>query len=468
MTTASTDTCRVLIVEDEAVVQLHLRRLLTSLGYEVVGAAASATDAITLARETRPDLVLMDIRLRGEPDGISAATEIRAKVDPAIIFLTAYADEQTVRRTEAVGAVGYIVKPYSRNEVRAVLTTALGVQRRIREAAGTAAAAPRPPLGDCGQAAFHGMTGNCGPMREVFERIRDVAGLNWAVLIEGQTGTGKELTARALHAESSRRGGPFIAVNCAGLTDTLLTSQLFGHKRGAFTGAVNDQPGFFEQAHGGTLFLDEIADISAAAQQALLRVLEERVVQRVGETRERPVDVRVISATQRDLAAEVTAGRFRSDLLYRLRAIRITLPALHERGDDVLLLARHFLAQAAAQAKLEVHDLDAAACRALQQYRWPGNVRELRHAIEHAVLSCRQGIIRPEHLPPEILTIPADGPEILDSPADERERILRALQRSRGNRMEAARLLGISRATLYRRFTELEIDPDLEDLSAGS
>jgi DNA-binding NtrC family response regulator len=448
MMTQPLEPCRVLIVEDEAIVQLHLRRMLTSLGYEVVGAAASADEAVHLATENEPDLVLMDIKLRGEVD------------DPAIVFLTAFADEKTVQRTEQVGAVGYIVKPYSRNEMRAVLATALGVHRRMRGGTEPAAIAtpcsPDPAAaGDC----FHGMIGRCAAMKSVFDRIRDVARLNWVVLIEGGTGTGKELTARALHAESPRAKGPFIAVNCAGLSDTLLTSQLFGHKKGTFTGAVSDQQGFFESAHGGTLFLDEIADISAQAQQALLRVLEDGVVQRIGDTVTRPVDVRIVSATQRDLAAEVAAGRFRADLLYRLRAVRLNLPLLRERGEDILLLANEFRKKAATHARLPVEGIDAEAAQCLSAYPWPGNVRELRHAVDHAVLACRSGMIGAGHLPAEIRAGGAAPLAARSSPEDERGRIRGALLAARGNRAEAARLLGISRATLYRRFAELNISP---------
>lgn len=450
---------RVMVVEDEAVVRLHLRRMLAGLGYQVVGAAATADEAVVLAEIERPDLVLMDIDLRGEADGIDAANRLRALYDPGIVFLTAYADAATIRRTEEVGAVGFIVKPYSHNEVRAVLSTAEGVRRRLQEAG----ASVRPGAVAATGPEFHGMIGVCPAMKTVYQRIAEVAPLDWTVLIEGETGTGKELAARALHALGPRLNRPFVPVNCAGLTESLMATQLFGHRKGTFTGAVRDQKGFFEEAHGGTLFLDEIADMSAGTQQALLRVLEDGLVQRVGEAATRPVDVRIISATQRSLADEVAAGRFRADLLYRLRAVRVELPPLRNRGEDIHLLADRFLAVAVEHTGLPVAGFDRVARLRLEAYAWPGNVRELRHVVDHAVLACRSGQIAPAHLPDEVSpATPGTGPF---RAGDERTRIFAALEQAGGNRTEAARLLGISRATLYRRFQALGIGPEADQES---
>lgn len=434
---------RVLIVEDEPVVRMHLRKLLEELDYEVVAGVDTADAAVAAAAEHQPDLVLMDISLRGDGDGVDAARRLGARSDASVVFLTAFADEETVRRTEAVGALGYIVKPFSTNELRAVLATASALRARF-------ASASPPPPDAAPAAAYAGMVGESGVMRDVFARIEEVASLDWPVLIEGETGTGKELTARALHDRSGRQG-PFIAVNCAGITESLLTSQLFGHRKGAFTGADQDRQGFFEAAHGGTLFLDEIADVSGGVQRALLRVLEDGAVQRVGDVDTHAVNVRVVSATQRDLADEVAAGRFRADLMYRLRAVRLPLPPLRERGEDVLRLAEAFLVRAAAHAGREVRGFSAAAAAALRSYPWPGNVRELRNAVDQAVLACRTGRVEPAHLPIEI-----SGAAVA---VDERQRVLQALAAAGGNRTEAARILGISRATLYRRFEELGIEP---------
>ena len=316
---------------------------------------------------------------------------------------------------------------------------------------------------------FHGMLGGSDAMQRVFQRIREVAEVDWTVLIRGETGAGKELVARAIHADSPRSKEPFVAVNCAGLSDALLSSQLFGHRKGAFTGATADQQGLFEAAHGGTLFLDEIGDISTAVQTSLLRVLETKEITRVGESRPRAVDVRVIAATHRDLGTEVAAGRFRADLLYRIRVARVDLPALRDRREDIPLLAGDFLRTSAAATNKAVGEVSADAIRALMRYPWPGNVRELRSAVEFAVLHCDGDSVRATDLPPELVTenppaVPVGGP--MGTPAgdpwgaDERGRVLDALRRSRGKRAAAARLMGISRATFYRRLHELGISTD--------
>ncbi len=450
-------TPRILIVEDEAVVQLHLSRIVESLGYHVTGVAASAEKALRLAAADPPDLALMDIRLRGKQDGVETAHQLQELCDPAIVFLTAFADAETVARTEQVGAMGYIVKPYSSNEVRAVLATALVLRDQFRSQRATPRRrrTHRPDL-----AGESGMLGRSDPMKDVFTRIAQVAAIDWPVLLEGETGTGKELAAQAIHAQSPRSGGPFIAVNCAGLTETLLGSLLFGHRRGAFTGALDDQPGFFEAADGGVLFLDEIADVSGGVQKSLLRVLEDGMVQRVGETTSRSVDVRIVSATQRDLAAEVAAERFRADLLFRLRAVRLMLPPLRERQDDLPLLATAFLDRAAQTIGRSSLSLGPSAIARLRAHSWPGNVRELKNAINHAALACGGDTVEGGDLPPEIAADQASAATGARAGGDERERIVDALARAGGNRTLAAMMLGVSRATLYRRFEALGIDPE--------
>ena len=308
-----------------------------------------------------------------------------------------------------------------------------------------------------GQGRFHDLVGRSAGMERVQRLVRQVAALDVPVSIEGETGTGKELVARAIQRESRRAAGPFVAVNCAGLSEELAASQLFGHRRGAFTGAVADAAGVFEAAQDGTLFLDEIGDLPPRIQTTLLRVLEERAVMRLGETRLRPVNARIVVATNRELTAEVAAGRFRADLLYRVRVGRIDIPPLRERRDDLPLLVRHLLAQQCAVTGRAVDAVTDEAMQAMLAYDWPGNVRELKHALGYAVIHAPGPAIELEDLPPELLerAPPVGGGS--DLPAGERERIVEALARTGGARKAAAALLGVSRATLYRRLAQFGI-----------
>lgn len=312
------------------------------------------------------------------------------------------------------------------------------------------------------QSSFHDLVGKSPAMLRVYQLVRDVASVDTTVLIEGETGTGKELIARAIHSVSERRTKPFIAANCAGLTDSLLTSQLFGHKRGAFTGAVNDQQGLFEAADGGTLFLDEIGDIPPPVQTALLRVLQEKEITRLGEARPRKVNVRVLAATHHNLSEDVVRGSFRADLLYRIRVARIQLPPLRERREDIPLLAQSFLVTICTAAAKTIDFLQPDALHRLMSYVWPGNVRELRSAIEFAVISCKGSAVSADDLPPEIVGASAVRAPSASDPLpepDEKARVLAALADAKGNRTEAARRLGVSRATFYRRLIELQIQP---------
>jgi len=302
------------------------------------------------------------------------------------------------------------------------------------------------------QSHYGRMLGNSEPMFQLFRLINDVAQGNWTVLIEGETGVGKELVAHSIHAASPNRDGPFIAVNCAGLNETLLASQLFGHRKGAFTGAVADQEGFFEAAHGGTLFLDEIGDLPMNMQASLLRALQEKEIIRLGETRSRKVDVRILAATHKDLSSEVHAGRFREDLLYRLRIARLYVPALRERKEDLSLLVEAFRRESSKMTDKIPPPFSAEAMQCLANYDWPGNVRELKACVDYAVIHCQSNRIQPQDLPPEIIRSPEvddTAAESLQPEADERSRITNALQQTGGNRLKAAKLLGISRATFY-------------------
>jgi PAS domain S-box-containing protein len=320
--------------------------------------------------------------------------------------------------------------------------------------------------------------GDSEPMHELYRLISDVAQGHWNVLIEGETGVGKELVARGVHDGSPRKDGPFIAVNCAGLSESLLTSQLFGHRKGAFTGALSDQEGLFEAASGGTLFLDEIGDLPLTMQASLLRVLQEKEITRVGETRPRKVDARIIAATHKDLASEAQAGRFRQDLLFRLRVARIPVPALRERKEDIPLLAQAFLTASSRSAGKSIVQFSVAARQMMEDYDWPGNVRELRACVDHAVIRCPERIIQPRHLPPELFRAlsrpvpesnaipPSQSLTGLHQPEQsrsippkgcDRTRVLAALNAAGGHRSRAAKLLGVSRATLYRWLATMEI-----------
>lgn len=304
---------------------------------------------------------------------------------------------------------------------------------------------------------FHDLVGKSAVMRQLYQQIRDIAPVDSTVIIEGDTGTGKELVARAIHSLSRRAEGPFVPVNCPALSESLLASQLFGHRRGAFTGAVDEHRGLFEAASGGTLFLDEIGDIPPEVQTSLLRVLQEKEIIRVGESRPRKIDVRVITATNRDLQRQVEQGSFRLDLLYRIRVVRIHIPPLSERRSDIPLLVGSFLAKLRAVTGKDVTQVSDEVMRLLTEQPWRGNVRELQSTIEFAMVRCKGPVLQVSDLPPEIVQ-----PARLMRPSesgveDRRQRILDALARADGNRSSAARLLGVSRATFYRRLEDLGI-----------
>lgn len=312
------------------------------------------------------------------------------------------------------------------------------------------------------KAVFESIIGNSDPMKEVYQQIQDIAAVDSTVLISGETGTGKELAARAIHALSNRNKGPFIAVNCASFAESLILSQLFGHKKGAFTGALKDQIGFFEAANGGTLFLDEIGDIPLIVQAHLLRTIQEGEILRLGDSKPRKIDVRLIAATHQDLKQEVNKGNFRSDLFYRLCVATIFLPPLRQRLDDIALLIDHFLKKFRVSMGKPVQEVDKEFLRLLISYDWPGNVRELQNVIESAIIKCEAKLLLPCHLPPEIAfqskRLPAkDNTKYDMNQLNEtfyeknKEKLIEALQEAGGNRAAAARILGIGRTTLYRQ-----------------
>lgn len=312
-----------------------------------------------------------------------------------------------------------------------------------------------------GHAHFEKLIGKSPAMQDLYQKIQEIAPVDVPVLIQGETGTGKELVAQALHRLSARKDKAFVAVNCAGLTDSLLGSQLFGHKRGAFTGAVSDHAGYFEAAESGILFLDEIGDMPLTTQTTLLRALQEGEIIRLGESRPRKVNVRVLAATHQSLQDLVDKGKFRSDLLYRIRVARLQLPPLRERREDIPLLSEAFLGQArAVTRKFEVREISPEAMQALLQYPWPGNVRELKSTFDYALIHCHGAHIQFSDLPPEIGGPSTPLVSARLSPRNEREEILSALEQAKGKRAQAAKLLGMSRSTFYRRLSDLEISPE--------
>jgi DNA-binding NtrC family response regulator len=583
----------ILVVEDEAVVADDLQHRLNELGYEVAGWAVSGEDAVRLAEEVHPELVLMDIRIRGELDGIAAAHAIRDRVDIPVIFVTAFADPETLGRAKAAEPLGYIVKPFSDRDLENSIELALykhGMDRqraellvrlqetnaeldeqrgflsalfesapfsvavfdnlfrvrmanrcfkeafranahgdldvRVGEALQCSRAMANP--GMCGsleecfgcqirtpvtealegrtttrqrctferqdqgrllqmtllvsavpikhgdeamamliledvtelsglrdllktEKSFAGIVGTSPNIVAIFDTIREVAEVAVPVLIMGESGTGKELVARAIHYESGRAGRPFVPVNCGALPDGLLESELFGHVKGAFTGAVRDRKGRFELADTGTIFLDEIGDLSPAMQVKLLRVLQESSFERVGGEKTVTVEVRVICATNKDLFREVEASRFRDDLYYRLAVVPITVPPLRDRLVDLPLIAEHILAREAAAAGGRRVFLSDEVVSALMAHHWPGNVRELQNALQFAFIKSKGNVIEVQHLPPGMRT--ARPVEIATRRAAQTltdEAIAEALRLSGGNRTRAAELLGVSRATFYR------------------
>ena len=389
---------RVLVVDDEPVLLKALEALLTKKGHQVTALDSPITATQRLAAEDF-DVALLDVKM---PDlsGLELLTAVKhRRPEVEVIMMTGHATVETALAAVRAGAYDYLTKPFDDVELvaRAVVKAAerkalfdrnRALESALREKEGI-------PAGD-------GLVGNSGAIREVQRMIDAVAYSAATVLVQGESGTGKELVARALHAKSPRRSQPFVALNCGALTETLLESELFGHVKGAFTGAQRDQKGLFDAADGGTIFLDEIGDIPPATQVRLLRVLQEGELKRVGSAESIKVDVRVIAATHRDLPTLVKAGRFREDLFYRRNVIAIPLPPLRDRIEDVPLLAHHFLRRYTERLAKKVKTLSPEAIELLCGYRWPGNVRELENAVERAVVLCRGDAITPADLPPAI------------------------------------------------------------------
>jgi DNA-binding NtrC family response regulator len=432
---------RLLLVEDDAAVRRSLAETLCEAGYDV-SVAEHAEQALSRLREIVPDVVLTDVRMPGM-DGISLLKVLRERTPGTdVILMTAFDDMPTVVSAMREGAFEFMVKPLRLADVRSVLTRVFE-DRRTREVADRAREA---------EAEAHrlsAMVGRDPAMIEVYKRVGQLAASRVNALIRGETGTGKGVVARTIHYNSADAAQPFISVNCTALPETLLESELFGHVRGAFTGAVADRRGRFALAGRGTIFLDEVGDTSPEFQAKLLKVIEEREFYPVGADRPERSEARVIAATHRDLEEQIEAGRFRSDLYYRLRIVEVVLPPLRERPSDIPLLAQHFVHRASVELHRPEPRIGEDALAALLQHEWPGNVRELENCLTRALVLASGGVIRVEHLGLHVREHDAtEGFPTLE--ALEGEHLARALALAGGNRTKAAEILGVSKPRLYR------------------
>ena len=435
----------ILVVDDDISHCTILQVLLQGWGYRVES-AHNGMQALEQVRQHVFDLVLCDIRM-AEMDGIETLKEIKT-LNPSIpvLIMTAYSSVDTAVEALKSGALDYLIKPLDFDKLQQTLSQALA-HTCLSES----------PVADTPAAQF-GMVGDSPAMRTLLNNIALVAPSDATVLIHGESGTGKELVARALHASSGRSHRPLITLNCAALNESLLESELFGHEKGAFTGADKRREGRFVEADGGTLFLDEIGDISPLMQVRLLRAIQEREVQRVGSNQTLSVDVRLIAATHRQLAEEVSAGRFRQDLYYRLNVVTIDMPPLRQRREDIPPLARYFLQRYAERNRKTVLGFTPQAMDMLIHYEWPGNIRELENAVERAVVLLTGEYISERELPLAIVGTPVsgrplDGNLIQPLVEVEKEAILAALEKTGGNKTEAARQLGITRKTLLAKLS---------------
>jgi DNA-binding NtrC family response regulator len=445
---------RILIVDDDRAFRLSTAALLRADGYDVDGVADGAAAAEAL-RATRPDLVVLDLRMPGV-DGLGVVEALRMWGERVpILMISGFGTVDTAVRALHLGADDFLTKPVEPDVLSARVADLLA-RRPLLETS-----TPNPA----------GMVGRSPKMREALAAIARVAAGDTTVLVTGETGTGKELAARAVHDLSPRKSAPFIAVNCGALAEGILESELFGHVRGAFTGAVRDRVGVFEAADGGTIFLDEIGEMSVALQQRLLRVLQEREVTRVGASRPAKVNVRVVAATNRDLTSLVEQGRFREDLYYRLAVFPIALPPLRDRRADIPLLVEHALSVLRARREgAERLTCSPLAMRLLRAYDWPGNVRHLFGALERAAVEADYGRIEAQHLPVELRSASNSASELREQryrgtvPADEeRAAIVSALEQTGGALAQSAELLGMGRTTLWRKLKLYGLTPTVTD-----
>ena len=439
-------TASLLLVDDDAAFRHVMASELRRLGHQVE-TASSGEEAVKKLETLEAEVVLLDLRLPGM-NGLETLKAIRARNTAVeVILLTGHGSIDTAIESIRVGAFDYVIKPCPLDELQIRIQRALE-RRSLRQRANLLERGLTPP--DLAGS----FLGEDPEFQRLLRLVDRVGPSDSTVLIVGETGAGKERVAKLLHARSGRKSRPFVVVDCAALQESLLQSELFGHERGAFTGADKAKPGLFEVANGGTIFLDEIGEISPSTQTKLLRVLDSSVFRHVGGTSEIHVDVRVLAATNRDLQQMVRQGQFREDLYYRLSTIAIEIPPLRRRGSDIELLARHFIGVLNERFGASKF-LSPAAVETLRRHHWPGNVRELKHAVEAATVVCEASEILPEHLPTAVRSAPRAENGVLPT-LDELERahIRRALEASKGHRGSAARILGISERNLYRKLKE--------------
>jgi two-component system, NtrC family, response regulator PilR len=469
MSAATTTRGAILVVDDERSMREMLALYLSRAGY-AVESAGSAAEARRALKAKEHDLVITDLQMP-DASGLEVLAECKKlHAETQVIVVTAYATAETAIAAMKAGAYDYLVKPFKLDEVGLVVERALERRLLMRQNV-----ALRDEIK--GRYRLDRLLGKSAAMQRVFDILRKIAPARTSVLLVGESGTGKELAARALHELSPRADHAFVAVNCGAIPETLIESELFGHVRGSFTGATADKEGLFEAAHGGTMMLDEVAELPLAMQVKLLRVLQERKVKPVGGVAEREVDVRVVAATNRDLETEVEKGTFRQDLYYRLNVIQVRMPPLRERREDVPLLVDHFTKKFAAEHAHPITGVDADAMAAITAHNFPGNVRELENLVERAVTLSSDGRITADALPDlsradrataAAHDLPLTGFDLEhELEAFERGFLLRALERTEGNRTLAARLLGISFRSLRYRLSKLGISGGEEPEGTG-
>jgi two-component system response regulator AtoC len=454
----------ILVVDDDKSHRQMLGEALSRAGFHI-DVAGSGEEALEKGGQREYDVVFSDIKMTPLSGMDVLESFSKSAPDTPVVLLTAFGSVETAIQAMKRGAFDYLSKPINLEELALMAARAIEHRRLVRENRQL-----RSAYSERVRAAT--MIGQGRKMVEVFKLIGKVAPARATVLIQGESGTGKELVARAVHDNSTRATGPFVAINCGAIPDTLIESELFGHVKGAFTGANAFRRGLLEESSGGTCFLDEVGDLSAAGQAKVLRVLQEHEIRRVGSNERVPVDLRVIAASRRNLQQLAKSGQFREDLLYRLNTVTIQLPALRERQEDIPLLAEFFLARYGSEKERPVTGMTTAAADLLMRYPWPGNVRELEHAIERAVALANHEILSIEDLPPELTGKKGDSEEISFEgetlEALKRERVLAALESTKGDKEQAARLLGVSKRTIYRLIDRYGLDKDTDNPSDGS